>query len=66
MFFFNILILDFCFTLLLHLLAVFVYSYGTFKYTVIVQVDLKVKRGNLVDEVHQQFNSWIYQVSTLS
>ncbi|KAJ1689196.1 hypothetical protein LUZ63_013351 [Rhynchospora breviuscula] len=28
-------------------------------------VDLKVKRGPLVDEVHQQFGSWIYQVIRL-
>ncbi|KAL5557535.1 hypothetical protein UlMin_039771 [Ulmus minor] len=29
------------------------------------QVPLKVVRGALVDEVHQQFNSWIYQVTRL-
>ncbi|XP_072954939.1 alpha-mannosidase [Typha angustifolia] len=28
-------------------------------------VSLKVLRGPLVDEVHQQFNSWIYQVTRL-
>ncbi|XP_043698627.1 alpha-mannosidase isoform X1 [Telopea speciosissima] len=28
-------------------------------------VPLKVMRGPLVDEVHQQFNSWIYQVTRL-
>ncbi|OWM66454.1 hypothetical protein CDL15_Pgr013671 [Punica granatum] len=29
------------------------------------QVPLKVVRGPLVDEVHQQFSSWIYQVTRL-
>ncbi|KAB1201796.1 Lysosomal alpha-mannosidase [Morella rubra] len=29
------------------------------------KVPLKVIRGPLVDEVHQQFNSWIYQVTRL-
>ncbi|XP_078151977.1 alpha-mannosidase-like isoform X2 [Carex rostrata] len=28
-------------------------------------VNLKVKRGQLVDEVHQQFGPWIYQVTRL-
>ncbi|XP_021676963.2 alpha-mannosidase isoform X1 [Hevea brasiliensis] len=28
-------------------------------------VPLKVYRGSVVDEVHQQFNSWIYQVTRL-
>ncbi|KAL5566033.1 hypothetical protein UlMin_029197, partial [Ulmus minor] len=28
-------------------------------------VPLKVIRGALVDEIHQQFNSWIYQVTRL-
>lgn len=27
-----------------------------------LQVPLKIIRGPLLDEVHQQFNSWIYQV----
>ncbi|KAK3157330.1 hypothetical protein QOZ80_2AG0119610 [Eleusine coracana subsp. coracana] len=33
--------------------------------TVSRQVPLKVIRGPLVDEVHQQFSSWIYQVTRL-
>ncbi|KAJ3682593.1 hypothetical protein LUZ60_015166 [Juncus effusus] len=28
-------------------------------------IDLKIIRGPLVDEVHQQFNSWIYQITRL-
>jgi len=28
-----------------------------------IQVPIKINRGPLVDEVHQNFSSWIYQVS---
>ena len=31
-----------------------------------MQVPYKVIRGPLVDEVHQKFSSWIYQVSNLA
>lgn len=29
----------------------------------VIQVPFKIIRGPLVDEVHQEFSSWIYQVS---
>ncbi|XP_078151980.1 alpha-mannosidase-like isoform X2 [Carex rostrata] len=38
---------------------------GTHATSASSSVDLKVRRGQLVDEVHQQFNSWIYQVTRL-
>ncbi|XP_039784791.1 probable alpha-mannosidase At5g66150 [Panicum virgatum] len=38
---------------------------GTTPTTVSSSVPLKVIHGPLVDEVHQQFNSWIYQVTRL-
>lgn len=54
------------------LLLFFIFFYYGFSFMIfpnwesiscIIQVPIKVFRGELVDEIHQEFASWIYQVN---